>query len=196
MKAEISRVSQSVVMRRAGNRQWSLKPQDLAVLLKLVMLRGAARVSYAVLAKQMRLSVFEAHAAVQRLCAARLVVDLVVDLEGELRPVMVAVRDFVLHGAQYSFPAARGEITIGFPTAYAVPPLKEMVLFAGEMPPVWPHPDGSVRGATLFPLYEKLPLVAIEDPALYELLALFDALRVGQAREREIASKLLAERLQ
>lgn len=192
MKAEISRASQSVAMRRAGNRQWSLKPQDLAVLLKLVTLRGAARVSYAALAKQMQLSVFEAHAAVQRLCAARLVVD----FEGELRPVMAAVRDFVLHGAQYSFPAARGEITIGFPTAYAVPPLKEMVLFADEMPPVWPHPDGSTRGATLFPLYEKLPLAAMEDPVLYELLALFDALRVGQAREREIASRLLEERLQ
>jgi hypothetical protein len=148
--------------------------------------------SYAALAKQLRLSVFEAHAAVQRLGAARLVVE----LDGELRPVMVAVRDFVLHGAQYSFPAARGEITIGFPTAYAVPPLKGMVLFADEMPPVWPHPEGSTRGAALFPLYEKLPLAALEEPALYELLALFDALRVGQAREREIATRLLEERLQ
>jgi hypothetical protein len=192
MKTDISRAGKSAAMRRVGNRQWSLKPQDLVVLLKLVTLRGVARLSYAALAKQLCLSVFEAHAAVQRLGAARLVVE----MEGELRPVMVAVRDFVLHGAQYSFPAARGEIAIGFPTAYAVQPLKEMVLFAEEMPPVWPHPDGSTRGATLFPLYEKLPMAAIEDPVLYELLALFDALRVGQAREREIASKLLEERLQ
>jgi hypothetical protein len=192
MKAISSRVGQSAAMRRAGNRQWSLKPQDLAVLLKLVTLRGAARVSYAALAKQLRLSVFEAHAAVQRLCAARLVIE----MEGELRPVMAAARDFVLYGAPYSYPPARGEITIGFPTAYAVPPLKDMVLFAEEMPPVWPHPDGSTRGAALLPLYEKLPLAAIEDPRLYELLALFDALRVGQARERELASKLLGERLQ
>lgn len=185
-------VNQSAAMRRAANRQWSLKPQDLAVLLKLVTLRGMPRLSYAALAQQLRLSVFEAHAAVQRLGAARLVVE----LEGELRPVMAAVRDFVLRGAQYVFPAARGEITIGFPTAYAVPPLKERVLFADEMPPVWPHPEGSTRGAALFPLYEKLPLAAQDDAALYALLALFDALRVGQAREREIASKLLEERLQ
>ena len=162
------------------------------MLFKLVTLRGVARVPYAMLAKQLRLSPFEAHAAVQRLMAARLVVD----MGGELRPVMAAVRNFVLHGEPYCYPPVRGEITIGYPTAYAVPPLKDMVLFADEMPPVWPHPEGATRGAALLPLYEKLPLVANEDPVLYELLALFDALRVGQARERELASKLLAERLQ
>jgi hypothetical protein len=45
-------------------------------------------------------------------------------------------------------------------------------------------------------LYGNLPLAAGEDSKLYELLALFDALRIGQAREREIARKLLEERLQ
>jgi hypothetical protein len=47
----------------------------------------------------------------------------------------------------------------------------------------------------LLPLYPKLPLAAMRDPALYELLALFDALRIGQAREREMARELLEERL-
>jgi hypothetical protein len=47
----------------------------------------------------------------------------------------------------------------------------------------------------LLPLYENLPLAAQDDPAFYELLALFDALRAGQARERELAKKLLEERL-
>jgi hypothetical protein len=48
----------------------------------------------------------------------------------------------------------------------------------------------------VLPLYENLPLAAVDDPRLYELLALFDALRIGQARERELAKKLLEERLQ
>lgn len=43
----------------------------------------------------------------------------------------------------------------------------------------------------LLPLYPKLPLAAVQDPALYELLALFDALRIGQARERDLARTLL-----
>ena len=191
MKSSSSRSDQSVALRRAGNRQWVLKPQDLAVVLKLVTLRGVTRLSYAALSKQLLLSQFEAHAAVQRLIVARLVVE----MGGELRPVMAAVRNFVIYGAAYCYPVLRGEVTIGFPTAYAVPPLKYLVLYAEEMPPVWPHPDGTTRGTGVMPLYEKLPMAAIADPALYELLALFDALRMGQARERELAVKLLKERL-
>lgn len=191
MKTKPSLADKSVVLRRAGNRQWVLKPQDLAVALKLATLRGS-RLSFAELGKRLRLSPFEAHAAVQRLMAARLAVDMG---EGP-RPVMAALRDFVLYGAAYCYPALRGEITIGFPTAYAVPPLSNRVLFSEDMPPVWPHPDGTTRGPALLPLYEKLPLAALDDPALYELLALFDALRMGQARERELAAELLQERLQ
>jgi hypothetical protein len=52
-----------------------------------------------------------------------------------------------------------------------------------------------VRGSALLPLYPNLPLTAEKDQTLYELLALFDALRIGQAREREIARTLLEERL-
>jgi hypothetical protein len=183
---------QSASMRRASNRQWSLKPLDLAVLFKLVLIRREPRLSYAALAKQMMLSQFEVHASVQRLIAARLLVD-----AGEMfRPVMPAIREFVMYGAAYCYPAVRGEVTIGFATAYGVPPLSEKVLFSQEMPPVWPHPEGDQRGISLMPLYEKIPLVAVGDRLLYELLALFDALRMGQARERELAMQLLSERLQ
>jgi hypothetical protein len=35
----------------------------------------------------------------------------------------------------------------------------------------------------------------MKDPKLYELLVLFDGLRVGAAREREISQQLLSERL-
>lgn len=191
MYIDSSSSDQSAVLRRASNRQWVLKPQDLAVALKLVTLSGL-RLPYAELGKRLRLSPFEAHAAIQRLIAARLVVG----MDEGPRPVMAALRNFVLYGAVYCYPAVRGEVTIGFPTAYAVSPLKDLVLFSQEMPPVWPHPEGTVRGTALLPLYEKLPLAALEDAKLYELLALFDALRMGQARERELASKLLVERLQ
>jgi hypothetical protein len=47
----------------------------------------------------------------------------------------------------------------------------------------------------LLPLYESVPEAALEDPQFYELLALFDALRAGQARERKLAAELLGERL-
>jgi predicted nucleotidyltransferase len=180
----------SVAMRRASNRQWVLKPQDLAIAFKLVALKGRW-LPYADLGEAMRLSRFEAHAAVQRLMAARLVAQ----IEGPPAPVSAALRAFVIYGAPYAYPAVRVELTRGFPTAHGVAPLKDMMAETGEPPPVWPHPEGIARGPGLLPLYESLPLAARDDPALYELLALFDALRAGQAREQELARTELSKRL-
>lgn len=180
----------SVAMRRAGSRQWVLKPQDLAIALKLVALKGQW-LPYAALGDAMRMSRFEAHAAVQRLMAARLVAQ----IEGPPRPVLAALRSFVIFGAPYAYPAVRGEMTIGFPTAHGAAPLKDIMAAPNEPSPVWPHPQGIARGPGLLPLYEGLSLAAMDDAMLYELLALFDALRAGQARERELAKKLLEERL-
>jgi hypothetical protein len=60
---------------------------------------------------------------------------------------------------------------------------------------VWPDPTGEQRGISFHPLYPTAPAAAKRDRQLYELLALFDALRGGAARERQIASQLLSERL-
>jgi hypothetical protein len=169
--------------------QWVLKPQDLAVAFKLLGLD--AKWTYAVLAKAVYLSPFEAHAAVQRLGAA----GLATLIDGTLHIIKPNFKNFVLHGAIYAYPSVRTEVTIGFPTAYAAAPLKGDMPYTNDMPPVWPHAEGTVRGVGLLPLYPKLPLAAIEDPALYEKLALFDALRMGQARERKLVAELLAERL-
>jgi len=183
--------SGSAAMRRASTRQWVLKPQDLAIAFKLVLLQGV-RLPYKTLAQQMHLSQFEAHAAMQRLVAARLVVD----FEDRLLPVKSALRGFVLDGAPYAYPPVRGERTVGFPTAHGAGPLKGELTAIAESVPVWPHPQGTTAGPALLPLYEGAPLAALADPALYQLLALFDALRSGQARERELARKHLAKRLQ
>ena len=40
-----------------------------------------------------------------------------------------------------------------------------------------------------------MPLAAILDPQLYELLGLVDALRVGRMREQQLAAIALQERL-
>ncbi len=175
--------------KRAKSGQWALKPQDVVVALKLVVLRGE-RLTYEELGKRLKLSQFEAHAAVKRLVAAKLATE----IEGEVRPIMATLKNFIYYGAPYAFPPVRGEMTIGYPTAYGVNPLKEKVLFADENPPVWPSAEGTTRGMTLLPLYEKAPLAAVEDKALYEMLSLFDALRIGAARERQLAVDLLEER--
>jgi hypothetical protein len=47
-----------------------------------------------------------------------------------------------------------------------------------------------------YPLYPSVPEAAARNPALYELLVLFDGVRGGSQRERAIALELLNERLQ
>jgi hypothetical protein len=132
------------------------------------------------------------HAGLERAAIAQLARK---DKGGKATVVRQALRSFIEHGARYAFPATRGELTRGLPTGYAAPPLRERIVQPSEPPPVWPHKLGTVRGAAFFPLYPTVPEAAARSPALYELLALFDAVRGGSARERAIALQLLDERL-
>jgi hypothetical protein len=81
------------------------------------------------------------------------------------------------------------------PTAHAAPPLEGQII-EGDLPPVWPDAEGKVRGVTFEPLHKAAPKAARKDPALYELLALIDAVRDGRVRERQLAEKELSARLQ
>jgi hypothetical protein len=103
-----------------------------------------------------------------------------------VRPHAHNLAEFALHGAKYAFPAERLALTVGVPTSHSAP------AFAGVFAPgstdyVWPHPNGSVRGVGVEPLHPSVPFAAMQDAKLYEMLALFDALRVGKARERGMA---------
>lgn len=98
--------------------------------------------------------------------------------------------EFAVYGAKYAFPAEKLPVAVGVPTSHSAP------AFTGVFAPgsddwVWPHPNGTVRGQGLEPLHPSVPFAAMQDPKLYELLALFDALRVGRARERGMALKRL-----
>jgi len=98
--------------------------------------------------------------------------------------------EFATHGAKYAFAPDRLPVNMGVPTSHSAP------AFAGVFAPgsddwVWPHPNGTVRGWGLEPLHPSAPFAAMQDAKLYEMLALFDALRVGRARERGMATKRL-----
>jgi len=176
-----------IVLVRKGQRQWSLRPQDIAVALKLAIL-DPPRLTYAALGENLRLSAAETHASVTRLIDARLAFE---HADIGLKTVNLALTNLIIHGVPYVFPAVRGGPTIGIPTAYAVKPLKDQVLFSDENPPVWPHAEGTTRGFGLMPLYPNLPSAARDDAKFYSLLAMVDAIRIGQARERDLAARLL-----
>lgn len=81
------------------------------------------------------------------------------------------------------------------PTAWAAPPLSEALIFAAENAPVWPDAMGEVRGMAIEPLHPAVPDAARRDPRLWEMLALFDAIRVGSPRERGLAGEMLEQRI-
>ena len=95
--------------------------------------------------------------------------------------------------ARYAFPAEAGAESRGVPTAHSAGALAAE--FGASDPFVWPSIDGRIRGASVAPLYAAAPATAVRNPALYELLTLVDAVRLGRARERARAKQLLRERI-
>lgn len=176
--------------RNITNQQLVLKPQDLLIIIKIAVSRQ--EFTYAQLAYDLGMSASEVHAGLKRAQLARLVGGTAAE---DMNPIRPSVHEFILHGVKYAFPAILGAPTRGMPTAYAGPSLRVMLTQTEELPPVWPHPEGKLRGYALYPLYPSVPLAAEKDPALYEVLALIDAIRIGGAREREIASKMILEKL-
>lgn len=168
----------------------NLKPQDILFLLKLVAL-GKKPWSFKKLAVDLGMSPSEVHAAAKRALVARLAVK---DDEN-ICPNIRNLEDFLLHGIQYVFVPERGGLNWGMPTAYASAPMDVRFVEDKEPPPVWPDPEGEVRGESFSPLYKSAPVAAKNDPKLYRLLALVDAIRGGRAREREIAKKELKKLL-
>ena len=169
-----------------------LKPQDIVVLLKLVAIREEEW-SYSRLAYDLAMSPSEVHAGIKRALAAKLAIKSEIV---PVRPVKRALEEFLIHGVKYVFPPDLGGITRGMPTSYAAPPLSEKISQSEELPPVWPDPEGEMRGYEFSPLYKSVPEAARRDQHLYELLALVDAIRGGRVRERQLAVKELKKRLE
>lgn len=113
-----------------------------------------------------------------------------------------ALCEFLVHGVKYVFPVRLGGRTRGIPTAWAAPVLQGKLLAGDTAPPVWPDagdPDNAVMGFALEPIYKSVPYAvkhgSQKDERLYALLALVDSIRIGGARERAIATDLLAKML-
>jgi DNA-binding transcriptional MocR family regulator len=110
------------------------------------------------------------------------------------RVIPHAAEEFVEHALKYLHPGREGAITRGVPTAWAAAPLN-LEIVAADLPPVWPYVHGTVRGQAVAPLDPSLPALAQSWPAVAELAALSDAIRIGDARSRAAAKRHLHERI-
>ncbi|MCB0536222.1 MAG: hypothetical protein KDE33_01720 [Bacteroidetes bacterium] len=164
-----------------------LKPQDVLLLLKIVS-DNTPSWNQKPTAEALGLSQSEVSEAVGRCKFAGL-------LAPNGKAVMkMALMEFLQFGLRYVFPVKPGAVVRGVPTSHSAKPLSDEIQSTEAY--VWPYGKGTVRGHSILPLYPSVPEAALKDAKLYELLALVDALRVGRARERELAIKELKKRLE
>ena len=162
----------------------AMKGQDIVVMLKLLTLQGESW-TYQKLSQDLGMSSSEVHTAVKRCENAGL-------YNHHTRlPNRVALKEFLVHGLRYVFPAKPGAMVQGLPTSYAGPILLGKIGFDNSELPVMPLLHGPARGPEISPLHHSAPVAAKSDPKLYEYLSLVDALRTGRARERKLAIEAL-----
>jgi len=167
-----------------------LKPQDIYVALKLVVLRGEP-CSMQRISESLGLSSSRVHDSIHRLIRANLA-----RKDKAYRPVLANLREFLVHGIRFAFIPEIGEPSRGMPTASFAPPLSSELIEQKEHIYVWPDSEGEVRGTSFSPLHKAAPRAVRKDRELYELLAMVDAIRGGRARERKMAIDKLSQRLQ
>ena len=105
----------------------------------------------------------------------------------------LALMEFLQYGIAVVYPMQAGAIVRGIPTAHSAAPLSEVI--QSTEPYVWPSGKGTLRGQSIIPLYPTVVDAVKIDPPLHELLALVDAVRVGKAREKELAITELKKRI-
>jgi hypothetical protein len=102
--------------------------------------------------------------------------------------------EFMVHASRYLFPPDFDGESRGVPAAWSAPPLRDRLASGDGLPVVWAHPAGEVRGIALEPVHRNVPNIAIRDADMAELLAIFDGLRAGDARVRDVAADELLAR--
>ena len=165
---------------------YSMKPQDVVILLKIIALNND-NWQQIPLAHSLKMSQSELRQSVSRSKYACL-------LDDNGKKVMrQALYDFLQYGLAVVFPANPGAVVRGIPTAHSTAPLNKEISSGEDY--VWPFAKGNVRGHGITPLYASVPQAALDDEQLHALLALADALRVGKAREKNMAVQELKNRI-
>lgn len=162
-----------------------LRPQDVLLLLQLLLEVGMGQTK---LALKLDISQAEISMGFRRLKFAGLV-----NVEGV--PSLEACEEYLIYALKYCFPAALGTMTAGMPTAHSKPGFN-FVKPTNNEPYVWPDSNGKIRGLALEPIHKGFVHACKNDESLYNLACLVEMIRVGRARERELAANLLREIIQ
>ena len=164
-----------------------MRPQDVLILLKMTTYKESLW-RYMDLASSLKLSASEISEALDRCRIAKLV-----DFS-KRKVYLSAFQEFFIYGLKYAFPVQPEGVVRGIATAHSAPPINSQIMQSNEKF-VWAYSRGTERGQAIEPLYKTVPEIVKDDIELYELLVIVDTIRVGKAREVEIAIKELKKRL-
>jgi predicted transcriptional regulator len=163
-----------------------MRPHDIVVLLKIAA-KGKQAWFMKDLSFELGISASEVSESLNRSAIARLI------SKDKKQLMKLSILDFLEHGLRYVYPSHPGSKVRGVPTSHSASPLSNEIV--SEDAYVWPYGEGIVRGEAIEPLHPKVPEACLKDPMFYEYMALCDALRVGRAREKELAIKELKQRI-
>jgi hypothetical protein len=166
--------------------QTTMSPLDVVVLLKIISI-GNSSWNQKPLAESLFMSQSEISKSVARSRYAGLL-----DPSGK-NVRKLALLDFLKYGIAVVFPQQPGAVVRGIPTAHSAPPLNKIIQSTEHY--VWPSGKGTLRGQSIVPLYPSVVEAVQKDEKLYEMLAMVDAIRVGRAREKELAINELENRI-
>jgi len=169
-----------------------LKPLDVVVSVKAAVL-GSSGWTMASMATALGLDTAQVFRATRNAAAARLLVAEPGKGRVEYRAHRAALIELLVHGIKYMMVPVRGGMTRGLATAHAAPVMTKHIVAGTDPSPVWPTPEGTVRGEAFEPLHRCVPIAARADERFYAAMALVDAIRGGRARDRALAIKLLPE---
>lgn len=165
-----------------------MKRQDVLILLKIFLWEGRSWTQHE-LARALSISASEVNHGLKRLSLAKLYDPIAkIVMKGALLELLV-------YALKYIFPAKVGSIKRGMLTAHAAPSLAKEFSFNSNDSYVWPDKQGEHRGLVIEPLYPSAPEASRNDPQLYDLLTLIDAIRAGRVREAEIAKQKLTAKI-
>lgn len=163
-----------------------MRPHDVVVLLKIAAKKKESWLMKD-LSNELGISSSEVSESINRSVIAGLI-------SPDKKNIMkLALLDFLEHGLRYVYPQQPGALVRGIPTAHSAPPLNAIIQSQEHY--VWPSGSGTIRGQSIQPLYPSVVDAVRKDADLHELLALVDAIRVGRAREKEIAVQELKKRI-
>ena len=161
---------------RRSHVQWTLAPQDMVIAFVLAVVREQP-----VTPDMLSMTASTFRTAMLRLKAAKLVVD----VDGKPQLVMPAFRPFSTLAAPHCFPAVIGSVVRGRRTAFS-----NTLCAEGHVDQfVWPDEQGNTVGRSILPLHKSVPMIVNGSSCLWNVLALFDLLRVSEGHERWLATR-------